>query len=95
MIPLIGHLLDGGYRAWSFLRLLDYLSVRAIGAAMFAFILVLVVMFLASAIKILSEYERAVIFRLGRIRDAKGPGLIIIIPGFGAFFIPVPRKKLV
>ena len=44
-------------------------------------ILVLVVMFLASAIKILSEYERAVIFRLGRIRDAKGPGLIIIIPG--------------
>ena len=44
-------------------------------------IVVLVVMFLASAIKILSEYERAVIFRLGRIRDAKGPGLIIIIPG--------------
>ncbi len=44
-------------------------------------IVVLVVMFLASAIKILSEYERAVIFRLGRIREAKGPGLIIIIPG--------------
>ncbi len=44
-------------------------------------VIVLIVMFLASAIKILSEYERAVIFRLGRIRDAKGPGLIIIIPG--------------
>ncbi|HON58785.1 MAG TPA: slipin family protein [Smithella sp.] len=44
-------------------------------------VIALVVMFLASAIKILSEYERAVIFRLGRIRDAKGPGLIIIIPG--------------
>jgi regulator of protease activity HflC (stomatin/prohibitin superfamily) len=44
-------------------------------------VVVLVVMFLASAIKILSEYERAVIFRLGRIREAKGPGLIIIIPG--------------
>lgn len=44
-------------------------------------VFVLVIMFLASAIKILSEYERAVIFRLGRIRDAKGPGLIIIIPG--------------
>jgi regulator of protease activity HflC (stomatin/prohibitin superfamily) len=40
----------------------------------------LVVMFLASAIRILNEYERAVIFRLGRIRDVKGPGLIIIIP---------------
>ncbi|MBP7765968.1 MAG: slipin family protein [Deltaproteobacteria bacterium] len=44
-------------------------------------VVVLVVMFLASAIKILNEYERAVIFRLGRIRDVKGPGLIIIIPG--------------
>ena len=44
-------------------------------------LVVLVVMFLASAIKILNEYERAVLFRLGRIRDIKGPGLIIIIPG--------------
>jgi len=44
VIHLIGHLLAGGYRAWSFLRLLDYLSVRAIGAAMTAFILMLVVM---------------------------------------------------
>jgi len=44
-------------------------------------IVVLVVMFLISAIKILNEYERAVLFRLGRIRNIKGPGLIIIIPG--------------
>ncbi len=44
-------------------------------------IVVLVVMFLASAIKVLNEYERAVLFRLGRIRELKGPGLIIIIPG--------------
>jgi len=44
-------------------------------------VIVLVVMFLAAAIRILNEYERAVIFRLGRIRDVKGPGLIIIIPG--------------
>ncbi len=44
-------------------------------------VVVLLVMFLASAIKIMNEYERAVIFRLGRIRDVKGPGLIIIIPG--------------
>src|SRR4030042_1284424 len=43
-------------------------------------ILALVIMFLASAIKVLNEYERAVVFRLGRIRDVKGPGLIIIIP---------------
>ena len=44
MIHLIGHLLEGGYRAWSFLRLLDYLSVRAIGASMTAFLLMLVIM---------------------------------------------------
>ncbi len=40
----------------------------------------LVIMFLASAIRIMNEYERAVIFRLGRIIDIKGPGLIILIP---------------
>ena len=34
-----------------------------------------------SAIKILKEYERGVVFRLGRIIPLKGPGLIIIIPG--------------
>jgi regulator of protease activity HflC (stomatin/prohibitin superfamily) len=44
-------------------------------------VVVLSFMFLASAIRILNEYERAVIFRLGRIREVKGPGLIIIIPG--------------
>ncbi|MGD0022008.1 MAG: slipin family protein [Smithellaceae bacterium] len=44
------------------------------------FVIVVVFLFLASAIKVLNEYERAVVFRLGRIRDVKGPGLIIIIP---------------
>ncbi len=43
-------------------------------------IIVLVVMFLSSAIRILNEYERGVIFRLGRIITTKGPGLIILIP---------------
>ena len=41
---------------------------------------ILLVFFLSAAIKILKEYERAVIFRLGRIIDTKGPGLIILIP---------------
>ena len=43
-------------------------------------IVVLVVLFLSAAIRILNEYERGVIFRLGRVIDAKGPGLIILIP---------------
>ncbi|MCP4746072.1 MAG: slipin family protein [Desulfobacteraceae bacterium] len=42
--------------------------------------IVIVVLFLMSAIKILNEYERGVIFRLGRVIRAKGPGLIILIP---------------
>jgi regulator of protease activity HflC (stomatin/prohibitin superfamily) len=46
----------------------------------FIVLVVLVVMFLASAIRILNEYERGVIFRLGRVIDVKGPGLIILIP---------------
>jgi regulator of protease activity HflC (stomatin/prohibitin superfamily) len=43
-------------------------------------IVILVVLFLSSAIRILNEYERGVIFRLGRVINAKGPGLIILIP---------------
>ena len=43
-------------------------------------VIVLVLFFLYSAIKILNEYERGVIFRLGRVIKAKGPGLIILIP---------------
>ncbi|MBF0586706.1 slipin family protein [Prosthecochloris sp. N3] len=43
-------------------------------------LLVLLVAFLASAVKILREYERAVVFRLGRVIGAKGPGIIILIP---------------
>jgi len=43
-------------------------------------IVILVVFFLSAAIRILNEYERGVIFRLGRVIKAKGPGLIILIP---------------
>jgi len=43
-------------------------------------IIVLVVSFLYSAIKIMREYERAVVFFLGRFQGVKGPGLILIIP---------------
>ncbi len=43
-------------------------------------VLIIVFFILASAIKILKEYERGVIFRLGRLAGAKGPGLILLIP---------------
>ncbi len=41
----------------------------------------LLVVILASAIKILPEYERGVVFFLGRFQGVKGPGLVIVIPG--------------
>lgn len=44
------------------------------------FLLIFLGTILLSSIKILNEYERAVIFRLGRLIGAKGPGLIILIP---------------
>ena len=41
---------------------------------------IILIFILASAIRILREYERGVVFRLGRLVGAKGPGLIILIP---------------
>ncbi len=45
------------------------------------FAIVIAALFVFSAIKILNEYERAVIFLLGRFWKVKGPGIIIVIPG--------------
>ncbi len=47
----------------------------------FVFLIIFLIILAASAIKILREYERGVIFRLGRLIGAKGPGIIFIIPG--------------
>lgn len=43
-------------------------------------ILVFILLIIMSAIKVMREYERAVVFRLGRLIAVKGPGLIILIP---------------
>jgi regulator of protease activity HflC (stomatin/prohibitin superfamily) len=47
----------------------------------FVFLIIFLFILAASAIKILREYERGVIFRLGRLIGAKGPGIFFIIPG--------------
>jgi len=44
------------------------------------FLVVVIALFLFSALKVLREYERGVIFQLGRFGGVKGPGLIIVIP---------------
>jgi regulator of protease activity HflC (stomatin/prohibitin superfamily) len=42
---------------------------------------VIVVLFVLSGLKVLREYQRAVVFRLGRLVGARGPGLVYVIPG--------------
>lgn len=43
-------------------------------------LIILIIIILSTMIKVLREYERAVIFRLGRLIGIKGPGLILLIP---------------
>jgi len=53
----------------------------AAGLIILAVVVFLLVLFLFSAIKVIREYERAIVFRLGRLLDEpKGPGLFILIP---------------
>ncbi|MGB9823912.1 MAG: slipin family protein [Candidatus Hydrothermia bacterium] len=44
------------------------------------YILIIVIVIVSSMVRVLREYERGVIFRLGRLVGVKGPGLIILIP---------------
>ncbi len=46
----------------------------------FVFVIFMVVYILSSAIRVLKEYERGVVFRLGRIIPVRGPGLVLIWP---------------
>lgn len=66
-------------------------------------VVVLIVYILGSAIKVIPEYERAVLFRLGRLVGFRGPGLIFIIPvvdriiriSLRTFVIDVPPQEVI
>jgi regulator of protease activity HflC (stomatin/prohibitin superfamily) len=72
----------------------------SIGLIAAGVIVVLVVLFLANAIKIVPEYQRLVVFRLGRLLATKGPGLILLIPfvdrgikvDLREFYLEIPRQ---
>jgi regulator of protease activity HflC (stomatin/prohibitin superfamily) len=65
-----------------------------------AIVAILVFVFLAAAIKIVPEYQRLVVFRLGRLLATKGPGLVLLIPfvdrgikvDLREFFLEIPRQ---
>ena len=50
------------------------------GLCVVAFVVVVLVIFLMNAIRIVNEYQRLVVFRLGRCIGTKGPGLVLLIP---------------
>ncbi len=66
-------------------------------------ILIIVLPLLAASIKIVREYERAVLFRLGRLVGAKGPGLFFIIPFIDSIVkvdlrivtVDVPKQEII
>jgi regulator of protease activity HflC (stomatin/prohibitin superfamily) len=45
-----------------------------------AFVVIVLVIFLMNAIRIVNEYQRLIVFRLGRCIGTKGPGLVLLIP---------------
>jgi regulator of protease activity HflC (stomatin/prohibitin superfamily) len=52
-----------------------------VGGFSFGFVLIVAVVIAMSALRILREYERGVVFQLGRFWKVKGPGLVVLIPG--------------
>jgi regulator of protease activity HflC (stomatin/prohibitin superfamily) len=68
-----------------------------------AIVIIIFLVILASAIRIIREYERAVVFRLGRLIGAKGPGLILLIPFIDKIIkvdlrvvtLDVPKQKII
>ena len=77
-------------------KMMEYLSL------LFVFV-IFVIGILASSIKILAEYQRIVIFRLGRLQGIKGPGLVFIIPIIDSIVkldlrtrvIDVPKQRII
>ncbi len=59
---------------------MDFGNIDITLICLIGFVVFLVIIFLAAAIKIVPEYKRIVVFRLGRCIGPKGPGLILLIP---------------
>ena len=76
---------------------MDFTDPVFIGAVV---LVVLVILFLANAIRIVPEFQRLVVFRLGRLLKVKGPGLVLLIPivdkgvkvDLREFYLEIPRQ---
>jgi regulator of protease activity HflC (stomatin/prohibitin superfamily) len=69
----------------------------------YTILILIIIILLSMSIKVVKEYERAVIFRLGRLLGAKGPGIFFIIPFVDNFVkvdlrivtVDVPKQKII
>ncbi|MDQ3847505.1 MAG: SPFH domain-containing protein, partial [Thermoproteota archaeon] len=81
--------------------LLQLLSIPELAGA--AITLIIVLILIAYSIRVIREYQRAVVFRLGRLLGAKGPGLIFLVPIIDRTIIvdlrvvtlDVPKQKII
>jgi len=79
------------------------LQIGLAEAVAYFFVIMLIVIILSASIKVVREYERGIIFRLGRFIGAKGPGLFFLIPIVDRFVkvdlrtvvVDIPRQKVV
>lgn len=80
--------------------LLQLSFAEYIGIAVGVIVMIIII---ASAIRVVREYERAVVFRLGRLIGAKGPGLILLVPivdkavkvDLRVVTLDVPKQKII
>ena len=85
---------------WFFLFILEVGEMLVYVAVI---ILIFLVLLLSSSIKIMAEYQRIVVFRLGRLQGIKGPGLVFIIPIIDSIIkldlrtrvIDVPKQRVI
>jgi len=79
----------------------EFISLQAL--TLLAFIALIVIVLLAMSIRVIREYERAVVFRLGRLLGVKGPGLFFLIPFIDSMVkvdlrivaVDVPEQKII
>lgn len=81
--------------------LLQIASIEAIAGLIVGLIILIII--LASSIKVIREYERVVVFRLGRLLGAKGPGVVIILPAIDrvrkidlrVLTLDIPKQRII
>jgi len=79
------------------------LQISSVGAIAGVIVGIIILIILAFSIKVIREYERVVVFRLGRLLGARGPGVVIILPVIDRFrkidlrvlTLDIPKQRII